>query len=110
MIKRIRVRILAAGATALLSTAFWPASAIAQGTEIVLGALLPLTGPAANIGLQQQNGIEFAVSRINAAGGIRGQKVRFVYEDPQGKPDLGVAGFNRLVDLHKGPAILTGYS
>jgi branched-chain amino acid transport system substrate-binding protein len=110
MIKRIRVRILAVGATALLSTAFWPASAMAQGTEIVLGALLPLTGPAANIGLQQQNGIEFAVSRINAAGGIRGQKVRFVYEDTQGKPDLGVAGFNRLVDLHKVPAILTAYS
>ncbi len=110
MIKRARVRLLVAGAAAFASGALWPVLANAQTTEIVLGAMLPLTGPAANIGLQQQNGVEFAVARINAAGGIRGQKVRMVYEDTQGKPDLGVAAFNRLVDLHKVPAILTAYS
>ena len=110
MIKRTRVRLLAVGASVLLSIAFWPMSATAQTNDIVLGALLPLTGPAARIGLEEQNGIEFAVERINAAGGIRGRKVRFVYEDTQGKPDQGVLAFNRVVDLQKVPALLTAYS
>jgi branched-chain amino acid transport system substrate-binding protein len=110
MIKRTRVRILAAGAMALLSTVFWSASATAQTTDIVLGAMLPLTGAAGRIGLEEQNGIEFAVERVNAAGGVRGRKIRVIYEDTQGKPDQGVLAFNRLVDLHKVAAVLTAYS
>ncbi len=110
MNKRTRIKVLIAGLGTLATASLLPTRVNAQAAEVVLGALLPLTGPAANIGLEQQNGIEFAVSRINSAGGVRGQKVRVVYEDTQGKPDLGVAGFNRLVDLHKVPAILTAYS
>jgi branched-chain amino acid transport system substrate-binding protein len=101
---------LAASVAALLSLGLWMVPASAPIGEIVIGALLPLTGPAAQVGLEEQNGIEFAVARVNAAGGIRGQKVRVVYEDTQGKPDLGVLGFNRLVDLHKVPSVLTAYS
>jgi branched-chain amino acid transport system substrate-binding protein len=110
MMKLRRLGIVAAGAAALMSIALWPAPVAAQTNELVFGALLPLTGPAARIGLEQQNGIEFATARINAAGGVRGYKIRFVYEDTQGKPDQGVLAFNRVVDLHKVPALLTAYS
>ena len=97
-------------ATALAACGFWLTPAAAQTKEIVIGAVLPLTGPAAQVGLEEQNGIEFATTRINAAGGIRGYKIRIVYEDTQGRPDLGILGFNRLVDLYNVPSVLTAYS
>ena len=33
-----------------------------------------------------------------------------IYEDSQGKPDQGVLAFNRLLDLHQAPAIVTAFS
>ena len=110
MMKRFRIRLLAAGAAMMLPLALWSGHADAQSKEIVLGAMLPLTGSAAQIGLDEQNGIRFAVDKVNATGGIRGNKISFIYEDTQGKPDQGVLAFNRLLDLHHTSAILTAYS
>lgn len=78
--------------------------------EIVIGAIYPLTGPASVTGIKQQNGTQFAVDKVNAKGGIRGRKVRVVYEDSQANPGQGVLAFNRLLDLHKTPAIITAFS
>ncbi|RDJ21893.1 amino acid ABC transporter substrate-binding protein [Bosea caraganae] len=98
---------LAAGAVSLLAIGL---SGTASAQEIVIGAVLPLTGPAAPTGIEEQTGVQFAVDGINAAGGIRGRKVKVIYEDSQGKPDQGVLAFNRLVDLHSTPAIVTAFS
>jgi branched-chain amino acid transport system substrate-binding protein len=95
-------------AFALLASVASVAAAKAQ--DVVIGALLPLTGPAAPIGLEEQQGIQFAVDKVNAAGGIRGRKLSVIYEDSQGKPDVGVLAFNKLVDLNNAPAILTAFS
>ncbi|MEJ8570087.1 ABC transporter substrate-binding protein [Microbaculum marinum] len=78
--------------------------------DITIGAILPLTGPAAPIGLQEQQGVTFAVDRANADGGVQGHKIKVLFEDSQGKPDQGVLAFNRLVDLNDVPATLTAYS
>jgi branched-chain amino acid transport system substrate-binding protein len=110
MMKRIRTKLLRASAVAMLPLVLWSGHANAQSKEIVVGAMLPLTGSAAQIGLDEQNGIQFAVDKINAAGGVRGNKIRVVYEDTQGKPDLGVLAFSRLTDLHQTSVILTAYS
>jgi hypothetical protein len=88
-------------------TVSWAASA---QQELVMGALLPLTGPAASIGLDQQQGIQFAIDKVNADGGIRGRKVNIIFEDSQAKPDVGVLSFNRLVDLRHVPAVMTAFS
>ena len=69
----------------------------------MIGAILPLTGPAAPIGIEEQQGVQFAVDRLNAKGGVRGRKIKVLFEDSQGKPDQGVLGFNRLVDLNNVP-------
>lgn len=108
--QRTRVKLIAAGVAALFSIGLSPTLVMAQDKEIVLGAILPLTGAGASIGREQQNGIQYAVDKINATGGIRGQKVRFVFEDTQGKPDQGVLAFNRLTDLHQIQAVVTAYS
>jgi branched-chain amino acid transport system substrate-binding protein len=77
---------------------------------IRLGAVLPLTGPAAVIGTQEQRGIQFAIDEVNAKGGIGGHKIEIQFEDNQAKPDQSVLLFNKLVDLAKVPVVFTGYS
>lgn len=97
---RLATTALVAG---LLSTA-------AFADTIKLGAILPLTGPAAVVGTQEVRGIEFALAAVNAKGGVRGNKVEVQFEDNQAKPDQSVLIFNKLADLQKIPMIFTGYS
>jgi branched-chain amino acid transport system substrate-binding protein len=103
MLRTIRVG-LAALAVSLV------ASGGAMAETIRFGAILPLTGPGAVIGTQEQRGIQFAVDEANAAGGIGGNKIEVLFEDNQAKPDQSVLSFNKLVDLQHVPAIFTGYS
>lgn len=84
--------------------------AVAQPEEVLLGALLPLTGPAAPIGIEEQQGVQFAVDQINAKGGVNGIPVRILFDDSQGKPDQAVLAFNRMIDLENAPALLTAFS
>lgn len=82
----------------------------AQAADLTIGALLPLTGPAAPIGLEEQNGVQFAIDQFNANGGLDGAPVKVVFDDSQGKPDQGVLAFNRMADLGNVPVMLTAYS
>ena len=100
------VRLLRAAALTVAMTVSYGASA----QDITIGALLPLTGPAAAVGIEEQVGVQFAIDKVNAAGGIRGRKINILYEDSQGKPDVGVLSFNKLVDLREVPAIMTAFS
>ena len=99
--------IFAAASTLWLALA---SGAHAQPKEFLFGALLPLTGPAASIGLEEQQGVQFAVDQINAAGGINGVPVRVVFDDSPGTPDQAVLAFNRMIDLQNTPAVLTAFS
>ena len=85
-------------------------SASASAQDITIGAILPLTGPAAAVGLEEQMGVQFAVDRANDAGGIRGRKISVLYEDSQAKPDVGVLTFNKLTDLRGVQGIMTAFS
>jgi branched-chain amino acid transport system substrate-binding protein len=82
----------------------------ARADTIRFGAILPLTGPGAMIGTQQMRGIQFAVEKANAAGGVHGNKIEILFEDNQAKPDQSILSFNKLADLEKVPMIFTSYS
>jgi branched-chain amino acid transport system substrate-binding protein len=97
-----------AGVTLLAATLAAVNAASAQ--DIAIGTLLPLTGPAAPTGIEEQTGVIFAVDKANAAGGIRGHKITVFHEDSQGKPDVGVLSFNRLTDLRGVPVVVTAFS
>jgi len=84
--------------------------ATAGAETIRFGAILPLTGPGAMIGTQQMRGIQFAVDKANAAGGVRGNKIEILFEDNQAKPDQSVLSFNKLADLQHVPMIFSAYS
>jgi branched-chain amino acid transport system substrate-binding protein len=77
---------------------------------IRFGAILPLTGPGAVVGTQEQRGIQFAVDQANAKGGVDGHPIEVLFEDNQAKPDQSILSFNKLVDLQHVPVIFTGYS
>jgi len=73
--------------------------------EIKIGAVLPLTGDAAEYGNNDKSGIDLAVEQVNKAGGIEGQKIEVVYEDCQMDAKLAVAAINKL-GMQKVPAVI----
>jgi len=74
---------------------------------IKIGAILPLTGSAAEIAEQHKMGIDLAVEKINAGGGINEKKLEVIYEDDKNDPKITVSCFNKLVDINKVPVVIT---
>jgi len=74
-------------------------------STIVLGSILPLTGDVASYGRAAQRGIDLAVEEINAKGGIKGRKIKVIYEDDQGKSAPAIAAMQKLVSVDKVPLV-----
>ena len=88
----------------LAAAAVGPAAAQQQGvtdTEIVLGDILPLTGPPALLGVAHNLGVKAAVAEANAAGGINGRRLRLVSEDDGYVPTRTVQGVRKLINSDK---------
>lgn len=89
-------RILVVGVIALaiaaaglfLSRTFAPV----PGDRLVIGALYPLTGPAASLGQEFKRGVELAVALEQERGGA----VEAVFEDTKTDPNAAIAGFRKL--------------
>lgn len=68
---------------------------------IRIGAIAPLTGPTANLGISMQQALEIVAAETNAAGGIvidgEAREVTFIFEDSQGKPENGVSAAQKLL-------------
>ena len=78
--------------------------------NIKIGVLLPLTGTQANFGEMEKNSYEMIKEKVNSEGGINGRMLEFIYEDDTGKPDVGRAGAEKLINVDKVPLITGGYS
>jgi branched-chain amino acid transport system substrate-binding protein len=87
----------------------WPINAWSD-SPIVIGAMLPLTGPGSVIGNAERDGIQFAIDQRNEAGGIEGHHLELVVDDHQGKPAQAVLYYHQMVDLKGIQAILSSYS
>lgn len=74
-------------------------SIFAAGEEeiIKIGAIYPLTGSVASLGINCQRGAMFAVDEINSEGGILGKKVVIEYGDSTGDPKIGMSEAERLI-------------
>jgi branched-chain amino acid transport system substrate-binding protein len=68
----------------------------AANAQIKLGLGGPITGPNATFGAQLKNGAEQAVEDINAAGGIKGQKIQMLVGDDVSDPKQGVSVANKF--------------
>ena len=74
--------------------------------KLVIGGIGPLTGGAAVYGKAVQNGAKLAVDEINAAGGINGVQIEFLFEDDEHNPEKAINAYNALLD--EGMKILMG--
>jgi branched-chain amino acid transport system substrate-binding protein len=68
-----------------------------SAAEIKIGAAEALSGPASQYGLNIRNGLQLAADEINAAGGIKGNKINIVFEDEQGKKEQAIDVFKKLI-------------
>ncbi|HZV93236.1 MAG TPA: amino acid ABC transporter substrate-binding protein, partial [Caldimonas sp.] len=97
----LRFRLVAAAALAAGAVAAAPA--LAQ--EVVLGASVQLTGPVANTGRYYRDAYQFAIDKINAAGGAKvagkSYKLALKLYDNQSDVNLSVRQYTQLVSQDK---------
>ena len=92
------------------------------GDEILIGAIWPLTGPSAQIGVDCRHALETASDIVNSAydlnlptaknaglAGLGGKKIKIVLADHQGDPQKGRAEAERLITQDKVVAILGAF-
>lgn len=96
----------------------------AQQQEIRIGAIYPLTGPAASTGAELRQALELAADIINkgakapglplsAGGGLpgmKGAKITLVFADHQGNPQTGATEAERLITQEKVVALIGAYN
>jgi branched-chain amino acid transport system substrate-binding protein len=87
-----------------------PGRASPAEQELVIGALIPMTGQGASYGTLMSHGADIAIDEIAKAGGVAGRKLTIKYEDHQAKPDVAVLALNSLTRRFSPPAVLTSYT
>ena len=70
----------------------------AEGAVWTFGGTGPLTGTTAIYGTAVMNGAQIAVDEINAAGGINGYQVNWIFEDDEAGTETAVNAYNALKD------------
>jgi len=88
--------------TALLAAAGIASAPVAQAQEeVVIGGSIPMTGVFAFAGIGINAGMQDYFKIVNDAGGIKGRKIKYVFEDTAYKPDVSVAAFKKLTGGNK---------
>ncbi len=70
-------------------------------STIRIGAILPLTGDAAIVGISIQEGILIAQDEINQAGGINGKPVNVIFEDDRYDNTITLTATQKLLTSDK---------
>jgi len=95
----IRTALVAAFAALALSPAL--AQQGVTDSEIVVGDILPLSGPPALLGAAHNLGVKLAIAETNAKGGINGRKLRLVSEDDGYVVSRTIQGVRKLATVDK---------
>lgn len=77
-----------------------------ESKVIKIGASLPLTGEVASYGQRAKRGIEIAVEEINTTGGIKGKKIKVIFEDDRNDPKTGVSIITKFATIDKVPVVI----
>lgn len=81
-----------------------PKSVAAQG-DLSIGATVPITSPYALSGRSYYNTLQMAEKDINAQGGIKGRKVKIVFEDTSNSNTIAVNAFKKVMDTVRSPFV-----
>ena len=77
-----------------------------KSDDITVGAYLSLSGSDSTFGTDTREGIELAVEEVNAAGGVKGKKVKVLFEDDKSTTQEASQKVRQLIDRDKVVAIL----
>jgi branched-chain amino acid transport system substrate-binding protein len=102
--RRVLLGVLLAAAVGA-STMSCGKSASSDGT-IPVGAYLSLSGEDTTFGKDTQEGITLALDELNAAGGVKGKKVKIIYEDDKSNAQEATQKVRQLIDRNKVVALL----
>ncbi len=85
-----------------------PRSPAAQA--VVIGAVLPLTGPRASYGVAVKSGIDLLVLETNDSGGLLGKPVRVQYVDDRGDKERARKAAEEAIVQHGAKILIGGVS
>lgn len=87
-----------------------PSSAQAQQkAPYPVGLVTDLTGRMSDMGTAVKRGMDIAVERINAAGGVNGRQLKLIVYDGESDPSKAVLHTKRLIDVDKA-IVCMGYN
>jgi branched-chain amino acid transport system substrate-binding protein len=89
----------------ILTCLAWAPPALAKET-IKIGAILGVTGPAANLGGPEARTLEMLVQEINKKGGIKGATIELIVKDSSASPEKAISFAKQLIDEEKVFAIV----
>ncbi|WP_186429506.1 ABC transporter substrate-binding protein [Clostridium sp. BSD9I1] len=75
---------------------------------IIIGFASQLTGRQAELGVQERNGVQLAIEKINSSGGIDGRKIQLMTRD-----DFGIPEKAKIVDselIKEGAVAIIGHT
>jgi len=90
----------------VIASIIFPTGCARKEKKIKIGASLPLTGEVASYGQRAKRGIEIAVEEINATGGIRGKKIKVIFEDDRDDPKTGVSIMTKFATVNRVPVAI----
>lgn len=124
LINKIAARTSAGRMFVLAAALGFSVTALAQ-QEIKIGALYPLTGAAASTGLELKQAAELAADMINNPGNyptvrqalgpslglpnLKGAKIKLIFADHQGNPQVAATEAERLITQEKVAALIGTY-
>ncbi len=77
-----------------------------KSDDLVVGAFLSLSGSDSTFGTDTKDGIELALDETNKAGGVKGKKIKVLYEDDKSLPQEASNKVRQLIDRDNVLAIL----
>ena len=92
--------------SAVLFSVFLGNSLVLAAEPIKIGGLFSVTGPASFLGEPERNTAQMVIDEINAAGGIKGQKLQLIAYDTQGDSTKAKQLVNKLIKNDKVVAIV----
>lgn len=79
-----------------------------KNEPIIIGFSAQLTGSQAELGVQERNGVQLAVEKINESGGIGERKISLIVNDDRGIPKRAEVGDKELIE--KGAVAIIGHA
>jgi len=102
-----KILLLVAGACWLAAQLSVPrCSAAEEPKPIKIGAIFSVTGPASFLGAPEAKTARMFVDKINASGGVLGQKLELIIKDSSGSPEKAVSFAKQLIEEDKVLAII----